>query len=393
MTRKETKGDTAMRAGVDIPPPSTRTDRHRLLAGLLVVAALGIGPGACDREEPGASPPEPGPVSVTVSSATEGPTVTTHPATVASTDEIGVATRSSGLIRRIPVEVGSVVTAGDVLAEVDASDVEARIRGAEAGVERARTRYRRIRNLERDGAATEQELDDAHAALRSAQASLEEARSQREYVVLRAPVSGTVTSRHADPGDLAVPGKPILELLRPGSLEVVADLPGKLGARVAVGDTMTIRDPETGGGRPATVTAISPARDPITRRTRVELRFTAHDLVEASSTAGEGEFVARPGMFVRLERPDVATPTVWIPEDAVVRRGQLDGVFLLDEERLLLRWVRLGVRRGDAVEVLAGVASGDPVVRSPAPGLADGVPVESARTAPWSPGSRGTGSP
>lgn len=352
--------------------------RALFVATTLLAAA---GPVACDRGEPGAAPPPGEAVDVSVSEPVRAPATATFPATVVSTDEVELATRASGSIRRMRVDVGSRVAAGDTLVELDASDVRARIEGAEAALEVARKRFERIRSLERDGAATAQELDDARAALRRAEAGLREARAQEGYVVLRAPFGGTVTSRSSDPGDLAVPGRPVLSLVRPASLKILADLPGRVGAGLSEGDRMAVRDPETGRAVPARVARVSPARDPSSRRVRVELRLE-------EGAAGEAPGLA-PGAYVRLERADPEATTVWIPADAVVRRGQLAGVFALRDDRLELRWIRLGVRREGVVEVLAGVTPGDRVVRSPDPALVDGSPVASVTPRPWSP--RGDG--
>lgn len=351
---------------------------RRPIAAVLVAAAA-LASGACDRGEPGAAAEADEPVTVEVSAVVRAAGVETHPATVASTDEAELATRVSGTVRRVRVKVGSRVEAGDTLVELDAEDVEARVAEAEAAVEAARSRHERIRALQRDGAATEQELDDVEEALRRAEAGLREARAQRGYVVLRAPFAGTVVRRDADPGDLAVPGRPILALVRPGSVEIEADLPAAVAARVVEGDRLDVRVPETGAAVAVRVERISPARDPASRRVRVEL----------APSGGEGdEAPLSPGAFVRLERVDPAAPTVWIPADAVVRRGQLAGVFTVRDGAVDLRWVRIGTERGPAVEVLAGLEAGDRVVRRPAPDLADGTPVESVRGEDWSPGLR-----
>lgn len=346
---------------------------RRSIVVLLAAASLA----ACDRGEPGAAAEAGEPVAVEVSAAVGGAGVETYPATVTSTDDAEVATRASGTVRRVRVDVGSRVEAGDTLVELDAEDVEARVAQAEAAVEAARKRFERILALERDGAATEQELDDAEEGLRRAEAGLREARAHRDYVALRAPFAGTVVRRDADPGDLAVPGRPILSLVRPGSLEIAADLPATVAARVGEGDRLEVRDPDTGARVPARVERVSPARDPASRRVRVELVPLGGE--------GAGGPALSPGGFVRLAVDDPGAPTVWIPGDAVIRRGQLSGVFTVRDSALDLRWIRTGTERGPDVEVLAGLEPGDRVVRRPGPGMADGTPVESIGDEAWSP--------
>jgi hypothetical protein len=88
-------------------------------------------------------------------------------------------------------------------------------------------------------------------------------------------------------------------------------------------------------------------------------------------------------MFARLELRGGGDQTRWMPADAVVRRGQLTGVFVLETDTLRLRWVRLGERRGDAVEVLAGLSGDVRLVRRPAPQLADGQPARVDASRDW----------
>jgi hypothetical protein len=76
-----------------------------------------------------------------------------------------------------------------------------------------------------------------------------------------------------------------------------------------------------------------------------------------------------------LELPDPAGQTLWVPAGAIVRRGQLAGVFTIDDDVARLRWIREGRRTADAIEVLGGLAAGEIVVADPAPRLADGHPV------------------
>ncbi|MFW6010519.1 MAG: efflux RND transporter periplasmic adaptor subunit [Gemmatimonadota bacterium] len=346
----------------------------RILAALVAVLAST----ACDGDEPGRVEPASEPVDVEVAAPVEAPGVSGFPATVVSTDEARLATRVSGSIREVRVDVGSVVERGDTLVKLDATDVEAGVARAAAGLRQAEARFERIRNLEADGAATAQELDDARAALETARSNLEEARAQREYVVLRAPFSGVITSRSVDGGDLAMPGSPVLSLVRSASLEVVADLPAAAARRVSAGDRLSVSDLDAGVSHPVTVGRISPALDRSSRRIRVELQFVEPQSVRVA-----------PGSYVRLELSDSDRLTTWVPADAVVRRGQLTGLYVIHDERLELRWVRTGGHRLDAVEVLAGVGPSDRVVRRPAPSLVDGAPVGTVSERSWTPGQDG----
>lgn len=337
----------------------------------LGLAALGLA--ACGEPEHEVIQLQP--VEVTVSGSVEGPAIGSYPATVVSDRAAVVATRTAGGVRDVLVDVGSVVSAGQVLVRLDAADVEARVASAEAGATLARQYYQRITALERDGAATGQELDEATRGVQQAEAGLAEAVAQQSYVVLRAPFAGVIVARTVDPGDLAVPGTPLVRLSSLRGLEIEADLPAQLQGEIEVGDTVGVRSPDDGFESLAVVKRIVPALEAGSQRFRVE----------ASLPGDMSGAPPLPGTVVRMELPLPGNMTVWIPDDAVVHRGQLRGVYTVEADSLWLRWIRLGQERSGAVEVLAGLDAGDRVVREPGAELVDGQPVAAARTTDWVP--------
>ncbi len=315
--------------------------RKNWTAGLPYLLPLALVAAACGGET-GESPAQRRPVDVAVTSPVVSSGFMTLPATVVARDRAKLATRVSGTIRRMTVDVGARVRAGQPLAVLDTREIDARIRSAEAAARLARRWHERIAALARDGAATAQELDDARAKLDMAEAALRDARAQRDYFVLRAPFAGAITARTADPGDLAVPGVPILEMIGTGGLEIEADLPAGLAGRLGPGRRLQVFRPETGERWAAVVLRVAPAVERASRRFRVEARFEPDPAPPIA-----------PGTYVRLAIDLTAAPTRWIPADAVLARGQLKGVFVIDGGELRLRWVRLGQRIGDAVELLA----------------------------------------
>lgn len=351
-----------------------RSHRHR--AGRTLAVSLGLAAAACGGGDPGELPAIDRPVEVSVSRTVASHGVTTLPATVVAEERAQLATRISGTIRSVPVDIGTGVSVGQALLSLDTDEIDARIASAKAAAELARQYHARIAPLAEDGAATEQELDDAAARLEMAEAGLRDARAQRDYVVLRAPFSGVVTARMADPGDLAKPGVPVLELIGSGALEIQADLPADLAGRLSVGEDVMVYRPETGARHRARITRVVPAVEPASRRFRVEARF---------ETTGADAPNVPPGAFVRLEMRQPETMTRWIPADAIVRRGQLSGVYTVEGDRLRLRWVRLGRQLDGTVELLAGPGLDVALVRKPESRLMDGQPVSSVRQVDWAP--------
>lgn len=360
-------------------PTAPRVFRATAVAATVMLAA---GSAACGADDASPGGEAPLPVDVQVTGAATAAAERSVPATVEAASTARIATRTSGTVERVAVDVGSRVDRGDTLATLDERDVEARIDGAAAALRKAEQYHRRIRALAEDGAATGQELDDAEAALEQARAALEESRAQRAYVVLRAPFDGVVTRRTVEPGELAAPGRPVLTLVETGSVKITAHLPADLAQSVEAGTRVTVVDPGSGRSAAAEIVRVSPALEASTRQFRAEARFR---------DGATGGLALPPGSFVRVRLPGFAPRSVWIPEDAVVRRGQLTGVFVLRADTLRLRWIRTGERRGEGVEALAGLSPGDSVVRSPAARLADGTPAGDVTSRAWSPSATGGG--
>ncbi|NJD20357.1 MAG: efflux RND transporter periplasmic adaptor subunit [Gemmatimonadetes bacterium] len=338
---------------------------------ILLTATLGLA--ACASEEPGRLPRATEPVAVTVSAALRAPAFEGFPASVISERTAEIATRMAGTVGRVLVDVGSQVRRGQPLVELDANDVNARVAAARAQEQLARSSHRRVENLAKDGAASQQELDQATAALEAAGAMLAEAEAQEAYAVVRAPFDGVVTARTVDAGDLALPGQPMLVLVAPGALKVVADLPAQRSGALKAGDAVRVRLEGSAEPVAARVTRVVPALGGASRTFRVEAAMQG-------TPSG-----AVPGAYARLEVTSAGEGPRWVPEDAVVERGQLTGVFAVEADTLRLRWVRLGQVRDGAVELLAGPAGAElTVVRRPTADLFDGRPVGQRSEESWS---------
>lgn len=357
----------------DIERTDSRGGSRKVVAGMLGIglAVFLAGMAACgtDGEEGGGDRMAPVGVQVTapVVHAAKG----TFPARVEATSEARIATRTSGRIEEVRVRVGEEVAAGEVLVVLDDDGVGAAIEGAEAQLDLASATLDRVEALHAEGAASRQELDEARAQARSAEAQLRQARSQRGYTVIEAPFAGVITQRSAEPGDLAGPGQLLLAMVGTNAVRVVADLPASLSGIASRGMTVTVKEPGGDHRVAAAVDRVVPALTPTARTFRVEADLPAPAPFQ-------------PGAFVRLGIDRAGEETRWIPADAVVTRGQLTGVYTVEAEGteagaagegdglLRLRWVRLGRRQGDLVEVLSG--PDEPVVRNPGATVVDGAP-------------------
>ena len=347
---------------------------------LFLIPMLTLTVASCDRGEPGQVARTTTPQDVTVSPVVRAAGSQLVAARVVATEEARLATRASGTVRSVSVDVGAQVQRGQILVRLDDAGVESGVAAAEANVAVATRTYQRLENLVRDGAATAQELDQARAQMKMAEAGLAEAQSNRDYVVLKAPFAGTVTARYVDPGDLASPGQPMVTISGSSGVKVVADAPAPLASRIAVGDGVRILDQETGHHWPATVTRRVPVIEQASNRFRLEARF---------DDAAEG--IPLPGTFVRVAVAGIEDAGLLVPSDAVVREGQLTGVFALEDGTLRLRWIRPGRTADGMIEVLSGLDADARIVRSPSPTILDGTAAGNIQEEDWDPTEAGEG--
>lgn len=338
--------------------------RISLLASIVVGAA-------CGTDDPGRLPLTGEPVRVSVSTELRAPSLETYPATIQSERSAEIATRMSGTVIRVPVDVGTHVLAGETVIELDATDVTARVSAALGQLHLAERTFRRMENLAADGAVSPQELDQATATLESARARLLEAQAQEAYAVVRAPFDGVVTARTVDPGDLALPGMPLLTIIAPNALKVVAELPAHRSGELTTGASVDVQVAGHEGTLLARLTRIVPALESGSRTFRVE-----------ATPVGAWSGVI-PGAYARVILTSGGRGPRWLPADAIIKRGQLTGVYALEGDTIRLRWVRVGQRRAGAVELLSGPEGFLTVVRNPATDLFDGRAVAQATLVEW----------
>ncbi len=344
------------------PNSATTAFRNLVITPALALALL-PGCGKTRHEQPAAQS-ELLPVQVrTISVQTRSvPAFEELVGTVRAKLRANIEAKASGRIVELPVVLGQKVKAGDLLARLDAPEVKARLEQAEAGFQQAERDWKRVSSLYNQQAATRADYDAAESRLEQAKASVSEARAMLDYVAVKAPFDGVVTRKDADVGDLAAPGKPLVELEDPTRLQIEADVPEAIAGRVRAGDSMAIRTGEASVELTASVAEIAPNADPVSRTFRVKL-----DLPPDRGLMS--------GQFARLAVPLGETTTMRVPASAVVQRGQMEIVFAVEKQHARLHLVKTGRLLKNEAEILSGLDSGDSVVVDNASQLVDGQPV------------------
>jgi RND family efflux transporter MFP subunit len=276
---------------------------------------------------------------------------------------IEAASRVAARIVAIAVRAGDHVRRGQVIVTLDAHDLKAQVAQAEGELSAAQGESRRATADEKRfsalffrGSVTASERDAAEAAYRGAagkvaqgRAAVAAARAGLAYATVRAPVDAVVVERLAEPGDMAMPGKPLVRLYDANALRVELQVPEDLARSIAPGTPLEVRVDATGAEYRTRVSEIVPASDPASRIF----------LVRAPLPSG-GHL--QPGMFARATFAAGSETVITIPRAAVVRIGQLATVRVYSAGTIQTRMVSLGRPFGDRIEVLAGVRAGERVM-------------------------------
>lgn len=318
---------------------------------------------ACSRQSSAASSADapPVPVRVAIVAAETVPVLVESPATVRPAERASIAAKLTGSVASFPHGLGTAVAAGDVLLTLNAPETEARVRQAQAQLAEAGRNATRQRTLVSTGVNPADSLRDAEDRLRYAQAAAAEVEALLAYATVRAPFAGVITEKHVLPGDLATPGLPLLVLESTQHLRAEGTIPEKAASTLRPGDVINVLPDEAATPVAGRLDEISAAADAVSRSV----------LVKVSLPAG----TVRSGQFVRLQAASGTAEALFVPNDAVTRFGQMERVFVVEQNRAILRLVKTGRGSGGRTEILAGLNPGESVVLAPPAALRDGQPV------------------
>jgi RND family efflux transporter MFP subunit len=291
---------------------------------------------------------------------------------------VSPGTKILGRVEEVTVREGDRVRRGQVLVRLERRDLEAAVEQAHAAVamaeaelERARAQHDRMRSLQSRGSVTDKNLEDAVAGFRVAEAAVQQARANLSaaevtlgYAEIRSPVSGFVTAKRVESGDMASPGAALLVVEDLARVKVVLTVPESDVVALAPGAPARVAIDVLESSWDAAVDRINPSGDPASRTFDVELVLDNDD----------GRL--KSGMFARATFARGTREALLVPSSAVVRRGALEGLFVLDaERRARLRWIRTGRALDDRIEVLSGLEPGEEFVIAPPLALGDGTTV------------------
>jgi RND family efflux transporter MFP subunit len=288
-----------------------------------------------------------------------------------------IAAQVSGAVVQLDAKVGDRIKTGQVLLRIDARTADqtatasqAQVQAARASLDVASKELARQQQLFQSNFISQAALDRAESEFKATQAQVNAQVAQAGAAqtltglhVVRAPYDGVIAEVPVALGDMALPGRPLLTVYDPSALRITAAVPQTVATQIVSGQVLRAELP----GLPTARQWPTPARVQVLPT----VDASTHTVQVRADLPSGLEGVA-PGMFARLWLPLPATAGspaaagLSIPRQAIVRRAEMIGLYVLDPNgRPVLRQVRIGRSDGNRVEILSGLMAGERVVTDP----------------------------
>ncbi len=343
--------------------------------------------------------------------------------TIRPVEQATLSTRVMGRITQLSLESGDRFHKGDILTRIDVMDMTAQTSQAQSGVAQAKAEVARsqanlnqlesqkleaqsalrlaqinqsrMAQLRAEGAVAQSRLDEANttldttrarvaqteagirqsqaaitqasAAVNRAESSVTSASVSESYGKVIAPFNGVVVQKLAYEGEMAAPGTALLKVENPDKLQLEIAVPEANLRFVRVGQPVKVRFDAVDRTINATIQQIVPTADPNSRSFLVKIPLS-----------NSGRLIS--GMFGRIALPlGGKQETILIPADALIQRGQLQGVYVAvsngSQSTAVLRWVKTGKQQNGQIEIVAGLMNGDRIITNNISQLSDGQPI------------------
>lgn len=358
---------------------------------------------------------EPVPVKVVQAELKDAQAFNEFPGTVQSHLSVAVMSQITGRILLLNASSGQSVKKGELLVQLDAEEIRTRIRqtessfaaaqstltsakldwlalsakidAAKASLTEAQQDYERFQQLVKQNVEPRRRLEEAESRWKNAksalesieatvkagesaiktqeaivsrsQAQIDEAKAQLDYTEIRSPIAGVVLDKYAEVGDLATPGRQLLILQDATQLRMEASVSESCARRIRIGNPVYIQLDALQENLEMTVTEIVPAIDPASRSFLVRTDLPIREEL-------------KPGMFGRLQFPCGIEKLLSLAPETILERGQLNIIFVVQENKAHLRLVRTGRKQLEHIEILSGVNQGELVILHPPTSLQEG---------------------
>lgn len=285
--------------------------------------------------------------------------------TLGAKEEIPLGFKIGGVVATVAVDAGDRVSAGQLLAALSLTEIEASVAAAREGRDKARRDLARVEALQRDSVTTLSQLEDARTGLQVAAAQLRAAEFNRQYAEVRAPASGVVLRRQVEAGQLVGPGTPVLVVrVERGGVVLRAGVADRDAVRITEGMRAAVRfDAYPGESFDGRVQRVGVAASPMTGTYEVEVSVDPAQRVLASGLIGEGHLT-----------PNAQSAVITVPTESLLEvDGRWASIFVLtpDSGRAERRRVQVLWMDGGVSALAGGVDTTSRVITAGATRLSD----------------------
>jgi RND family efflux transporter MFP subunit len=349
---------------------------------LSLVSALILS--SCSKDEREDQAKKESPVTVTVTTAEKQSTNNVQGSGQITADETAmISTRIMGFITGINVKPGDKVQKGQLLVTISNGDVMAKraqvratVLEAEAALRDAQKDYDRYTELFKQQSASQKELENITLNYNTIKAKEEaalqmqnEADAMLAYTNLTAPFAGVVTQKNMDAGSMANPGIPILVIEQSGRFQVNTSVTEANIDKIKAGANAWITIESIGRAFAGKVSEVSPSSQMSGGQYHVKIRIP-----DSEKRGLHSGMYAKVSMEISESKN--GNENVLVPVSAIVEKDQLSGLYTVSEHQTaLLRWIKLGKKQGDLVEVLSGLTGDEKFILDAEGKLYNGVPV------------------
>jgi len=280
-------------------------------------------------------------------------------------ESVELASEISGKIDHIYFEEGEYVKKGKLLVQTNVADLEANLQRLKYTAQlNAQTEKRQNQLLEKD-AISKEEYDIAFTNLKTTQAEIDALEAQIDKSRIRAPFTGFIGLRYVSEGSYITPTSQIASLYNVDPIKIEFSVPSRYSGLVKKGSKITFSSEAENQNRQATVYAIEPQIDPVTRT------------LTARAQTSNPDNTLIPGQFIRINLSlENRENAILVPTTAIMPKADGHTVFIIKNGKAHLKDVQLGARTSTRVEILKGITKGDTIAIAGVPQLKNNAEVD-----------------
>jgi membrane fusion protein, multidrug efflux system len=272
----------------------------------------------------------------------------------AAIHELTVLAETQGTVQELRFNTGEVVSKGQVLVHLDDELVKSQLAFAQAALEKSKADMNKFEGLLKAGGVSSQQVEDVRLALLKSQTDVTTLRKQLEYCTIKAPIAGTITKRMVETGSLLMPGSQVAEIVDVSRLKMIANVAETEVVHIRKGMKVTVTTSVYPGiNYSGTVIAVGVKADDAKRfPVEIEMVNDAANPIKA-------------GMFGTVSFGfESKREAITIPRNAIVGSIKTPKVYVVVNNKAVLKDVTIGSARDNDVEITSGLTAGEVVVTS-----------------------------